>query len=213
MYKTIGIGGQLGSGKDTVADYLVIKLREITKTRWKRNAFANKVKEVFEMSFDKDRLWVEKWKRLDEVPPGFDQTCRQCLIGIGDGFRKMKSDIWIEFAFRNQDCHQVISDARYVNEMDYIRHEKGGIGVLLWRSGYENNLPNASEQEYMPFVRKCLDGNLNGNLPSDMPFDYFLRNDGSTDDLYRRIDTQLVPYILSRWKFQEKPVGVEKCMV
>lgn len=199
MFKTIGIGGQLANGKDTVAEYLVKRLTEETGKRWKRNAFANKVKEVFEQAFGKDRAWVEQWKRIDDVPPGFAQNCRQCLIGIGDGFRKMKPDIWIEQAFRNQECHQIISDCRYINEMDYIRHRKGGVGILLWRSGHENDLPNASEQEYMPFIKRCLSEEIEGELPNDMPFDLFLRNDGTLDKLYNRIDTQVIPFIMNKW--------------
>lgn len=210
-YVTIACGGQLLSSKDTVSDYLATRLNELCLTPWKRNAFANKVKEVFEQSFGKDREWIEKWKRLDMVPPGFKKNVRQCLIGIGDGFRQMNNNIWIERAFENQESHQIISDCRYINECNYIR-EKGGITILLWRDGYMNNMQSPSEQEFMPFIRKCLDtqscstgedrwkpfeGEVGPGL--EIPFDFFIRNEGGLDDLYRKVDNLLIPFIRKKY--------------
>jgi hypothetical protein len=216
-YKTIGIGGQLANGKDEAANYLAQRLNELCSESWKRNAFANKVKETFELAFGKDREWVEKWKRVEIAPPGFKKNVRQCLIGIGDGFRQMQPDIWIEQAFRNQDAHQIISDCRYVNECNFIR-EKGGMTILLWRDGYMNNLPNASEQEFMPFITKCLNSQswqagqaywkpFEGEVGPGMeiPFDLFIRNDGSIDDLKRKVDNIVIPLIKQRWNNIFKP--------
>lgn len=211
MFKTVGIGGQLMSAKDTAADYLATKLSTLCHTPWKRNAFANKVKETFELAFNKDRDFIEKWKRLEIPPPGFNKNIRQCLIGIGDGFRQMHPNIWIEQAFQNLDSHQIISDCRYINECNYIRSQ-GGICILLWRPGFMNSLQNPSEQEYMPFIRKCLDsqswvtgqerwqpfeGEISENM--EIPFDYFLRNEGTIEDLYRKIDDSIIPFIRKKW--------------
>jgi hypothetical protein len=212
MFKTIGFGAQLACGKDCAADYLSERLNDLCQERWERNAFANKVKETFENAFGKDREWVEKWKRIDEPPPGFKENVRNCLIGIGDGFRQMKADIWIEQAFRNQDKHQIISDCRYVNECNYIR-ERGGITILLWRDGFINNIRSASEQEFMPFINKCLvsqhwqdgmtrwmplEGEINANM--EMPFDLFLRNEGTIKDLHQKIDDIVIPFIRRKWQ-------------
>jgi len=212
MYKTIGIGGQLANGKDETANYLAERLNSLCKESWKRNAFANKVKEVFELSFNKTREWVEEWKRIEECPPGFIKNVRQCLIGIGDGFRQMKPDIWLELAFINQEKHQIISDCRYINECNHIR-KNGGITILIWRDGYLNSLPNASEQEFVPFIRKCLEtqswgtGDIKwkpfeGEIPEDMnlPFDIFLRNERGINDLKRKVDTIVIPFIEKKWK-------------
>lgn len=201
MFKTIGIGAQLGNGKDTVADFLVKELNKTSCLPWVRNAFANKVKEVFEQAFGKNREWIEKWKRLEEPDEGFLLNARQCLIGIGDGFRQMKPTIWIERAFENQNTHQVLSDIRYVNESNFIRDVKGGVTILLWRKGYTNDLPNASEQDLVPFVKKCLYLNVEGKLHKnvEVPFDYFIRNEGSLEELYNKIKNLIIPDLMDRW--------------
>lgn len=214
MFKTIGIGGQLAMGKDTVADYLSERLNTLCHIPWKRNAFANKVKETFESAFGKDREWIEKWKRLEMAPPGFKKNVRQCLIGIGDGFRQMHPNIWIEQAFANQNNHQIISDCRYVNECNYIR-EQGGLCILLYRPGFMNSIQNASEQEYIPFIKKCLDSQSYNSGGSDLerwqpfegevspemeiPFDFFLRNEGTLDELRKKIEDSVLPFIKRKW--------------
>jgi len=210
-FKTIGIGGQLANGKDETANYLATQLNELCHTNWKRNAFANKVKETFERAFNKDREFIEKWKRIEVPPPGFKKNIRQCLITIGDGFRQMQPNIWIEQAFVGQDNHQIISDCRYVNETKYIR-EQGGITILLWRDGYMNNIDNPSEQEFMPFITKCLSSQswgtgdtrwtpFEGEISPGMeiPFDLFIRNDGTIDDLKRKADEIIIPYLKKKW--------------
>lgn len=211
MLKTIGIGAQLANGKDETANHLVYRLNELCNESWVRNAFANKVKEIFETSFNKDREWVEKWKRIEMPAPGFKKNTRQCLIGIGDGFRQMYPNIWIEHAFAGQKTHQIISDCRYINEIKYIK-DNGGINILLWRDGYMNNLDNASEQEFMPFIRKCLDSQtwmtgetrwkpLEGVLNPEfgVPFDIFIRNEGTLDDLKKKVDDIVIPFIKQKW--------------
>ncbi len=210
-YKTIGIGGQLANGKDETANYLAERLNALCQESWKRNAFANKVKEVFETSFCKNRAWTEEWKRKEMAPPGFKKNVRQCLIGIGDGFRQMNPTIWIDQAFHNQETHQIISDCRYVNECNYIR-ERGGITILLWRDGFMNSLQNASEQDFMPFIKKCIEtqswttgetrwkpfeGEIGAGM--EMPFDFFLRNEGTIEDLKNKVDNILIPFIHRKW--------------
>src|SRR5262252_270201 len=116
MVRTIGIAGQLGNGKDVLADYLVKRLNERRQHAynteaggevlvpncelWHRTAFANAVKQVFEDSFGVDRAFVEKWKRIPEPPPGLKMNVRKGLQFIGDGFRQIKENIWIEIALR-----------------------------------------------------------------------------------------------------------------
>lgn len=206
-YKSIGIGGQLATGKDTFADYLVnrVNLRyEDPNNMWIRNAFANLVKEIYQQTFNVDRAFIEKWKRVSTPPPGFLMSVRDCMIMIGDGFRKMKSDVWIENIFRNQDSHQIISDCRYVNETIAIR-EKNGITILLWRPEFENEIQSPSEQEYAEFVKILKPLNFDGPISTklNIPFDLWIRNDGSINDLYRKIDDIVIPYIDNFWGFSK----------
>src|SRR3990167_3977741 len=101
MSKLISIFGQLSSGKDCLADYLVNRLNERQMIgEFSRSAFANAVKKVYQDAFGVDRDFVEKWKRIPEPPPGMNINVRKGLQFIGDGFRRIKSDIWIEIALR-----------------------------------------------------------------------------------------------------------------
>lgn len=204
-FRTIGIGGQAAAGKDTLANYLVESFNQANihtadvDQQWVRNAFANAVKGVFEQTFQVDRDFIEHWKRIPHPPEGFLQPIRDCLITIGDGFRKMKANIWIELAFRNQEYHQIISDLRYINEAVYIR-DFGGITILLWRPGHENDIPNASEQELMPYVRQLAKLGIEGEIPADLniPFDLFIVGESGVDKLYRKADDIVIPYLAKR---------------
>jgi hypothetical protein len=207
-FKTIGIGGQLNQGKDVFADYLVsrVNLRyEDPHNMWTRNAFANLVKKIYQEAFNVDRAFVEEWKRVATPPPGFSLTVRDCLIIIGDGFRKMKADVWIENAFRNQDHHQIIADCRYVNETTAIR-SRNGLTILLWRPDFENDIQNPSEQEYTEFVKLLKPLDFDGPIPADLniPFDLWIRNDGTVKDLHQKIDEIVLPYIDDFWGFEKR---------
>lgn len=201
--KVIGIAGQLASGKDTVADYLAKKLKGRADNPWKRIGFAHAVKKVFMDTFQVSWDFIEQWKRKDEAPPGFDMNIRKSLQFIGDGFRKIQSDIWIQTAFR-EDIPKIISDVRYLNEARAIK-EHGGLNVLVWRQGYENNDPNPSESQIKPTVDWCVRGGFEGlirtwpyggQLPDWIKdFDFFLRNDGDLDQLYHKVDTLMIPWI------------------
>ena len=80
-WASVGVGGQMQNGKDTIADYL----HDVFS--WERNAFAAGVKKVFCDTFGVDEAFIEKWKVIPEPPTGFLKTVRQSLQFIGDGFR------------------------------------------------------------------------------------------------------------------------------
>lgn len=207
--KYIGIAGQLANGKDMVADHLVIKLNENrhrTEAKWKRNAFANAVKEVYERSFGVDREFVEKWKRIPDPPPGMLMNVRQGLQFVGDGFRKIKDEIWIEIALREDML--ILSDSRYINEAKAV-NELGGIMVVVARSGFENDDPNPSESQIRPIAHFCAkylktgtiwkqvnELDLTDIVPEGLQYyDYFINNDGTLEELYDKVDNMLLPYV------------------
>jgi hypothetical protein len=203
--KIIGLFAQLANGKDEVANHLAQILNDFgtDQQKWKRLGFADAVKHVFMQSFNVTWEWIEEWKRKSEIPPGFDLTVRQGLQHIGDGFRKIQSDVWIRTALRNGD-HSIISDGRYINEAKMIK-DQGGFNVLLWRPGFENNDPNPSESQIRPYVDFAAIHYKEGPL-SDLPligphpvgfeyFDYFLINNGTLEDLYGKIDNKLMQYL------------------
>lgn len=218
MAQVIACSGQAQNGKDTVADRLCAKLNEQNPAvPWTRAAFASNVKKVYCDTFGVDMAFVEEWKVKNEIPPGFEMTVRQALQFIGDGFRKIRSTIWLDLTFRDKG-KKIISDGRYVNEFTRVKAE-GGFNILIGRPDKLNNDPNGSEAQIRPYVEWCLtnlpperklvdfqDMNLleiywEKHVPKELQqFDVFIRNDGTKDDLYKLVDEQLVPFI-ERYNF------------
>lgn len=209
-YLTIGVAGQIGSGKNTVADYLYDKINLNKENgHWVRKSFADAVKRLYMETFNVPWDFIEKWKRTPEIPPGFEKNVRDSLIFIGDGFRSINPNIWIEIAFKNIKYNQIFSDVRYINEAHFIRNHNG-INLLVWRPGYENDIQNQSEQQVVPFInelKKCSDKvdcvMLNN---SGFPFDMFIVNDGDINSLHKKLDDLVIPKLL-KWSFLFKTNG------
>ena len=139
----IGVCGFIGSGKDTIADYLV------NIHQFRRESFANTLKDAVAQVFgwDRDMLegrtrqsreWrerVDPWwaKRLD-MPT---LTPRWILQYWGTEVcrRAFHDDIWIaalENKLRNSQDDIVISDCRFPNEIKSIK-AAGGIVIRVVR--------------------------------------------------------------------------------
>ncbi len=194
----IGIGGQLENGKDILADHLG---RVLPGGPWARDAFAAEVKKVFENTFGVTREWVERWKRIDTPPPGFLKTVRQMLIDIGDGFRTFRAEVWIDKALRRSGERVILSDARYLNEMQAVK-DRGGVTVAIWRPDRDNNNPNASEQQLRKYVQKFIERGVQGET-GDALVDLFVVNNGGVKDLFSFADRVVVPYIADRVNIQD----------
>lgn len=217
MAYVIGVAAQAQMGKDTLSDRLQEKLNEkLGSEVWQRAAFASNVKKVFEDTFDVDRAFTEEWKvKLGENAPGFDMPVRNALQFIGDGFRQIRSTIWIDLCFRD-NIPKIISDVRYVNEFKRVKKE-GGLNILVGRTEKLNDDPNGSEAQIRPYCEWALqnwvgcDG-VPKNFVEIKPgyshgvkegpkgldqFDIFIRNDGTKEEFYEIIDTQLVDYVLN----------------
>jgi len=197
---------QLGNGKDTVCDYLAEKLnteRFAYESSWKRTAFANAVKDIYCNAFGVDRDFIEKWKRNSDCPPNMIMPVRQALQMIGDGFRDVKPDVWIDIALRSND-RKIISDGRYLSESRAVK-EKGGFNIIIFREGFLNDDPNRSEAELRPLAVYCKNSLQTGQIKytQDMPeelkyFDFYIYNNGTVDDLFEKVNKYLLPVILNR---------------
>jgi len=197
--KIISFGGQLINGKTICANRLRERLNELTDEEWNKNSFAAKVKQTYMDNFKVDAEFIEKWKRIEEAPPGFDMPVRESLMFIGDGFRNIRPNVWIDLAFEGREDNQVIDDVRYISEAVRIQEEKG-ISILMWRKGYENSIDNRSEKELFLFVEECLLKDKDGKIDEEhIPFDIFLRNDKGVKELYEKIDEMVVPYVRERF--------------
>lgn len=208
----IGVGGQLGSGKDHLSNHLRIRLEDRTEQTWGRLGFADAVKKVYCDWFDVDLAFVEAWKRNADTPPGFDLNVRKSLQWIGDGFRQIKAEIWIDIALRG-DFNRIISDVRYINEAKRIDRTHQGLNVALWRQGYDNNDPHPSEAQIAPIIRWFRDTGREGVVTPDwfvgQPqapkgteyFHLFLRNEAGVEEFEAKIDAIILPVALEKFGY------------
>lgn len=193
----ICMAGQMRSGKNVAGEYLCKKLG------FEGASFAKPVKEIFCSTFGVDMDFVEFWKVKNEIPPGFSKPVRQALQFIGDGFRQINPNVWVDYAFSNNPKKSCFTDGRYVNELAKVGSE-GGVNILLWRPGHENKDPNESEAQMGRIVDWFVsEGAKEGRVlevgssaPKGCEYvDFFVMNDGSVDDLHVKLESLVIPEI------------------
>ena len=196
MRKIIGIAGLIGSGKDTVANHL------INEHGFKRIKFADKLKDgvaaifewprdLLEGDTDESRQWRETPDEFWSKELGFDVTPRYVLQKFGtevrDGFHVHTWTILLKKTILdNPHTNYVIPDVRFPHE-DAIIKELGG---EMWR---------VSRGEDPEWFTDYVEENITPKHvhPSEwkwakIDFNMILRNDGTVQDLYNRIDTDLI---------------------
>jgi hypothetical protein len=202
----IGVCGFIGSGKDTVADYLV------NLHHFRRESFANTLKDAVSAVFGWDRTMLEgrtkqarEWREQQDNwwtnRLGIVITPRWVLQNWGtevcrNGFH---DDIWIaslENKLRNSTDDVVVSDCRFPNEIAAIK-QSGGIVVRVVR-GPEPEWYNAAVSR-----NRGPNGNstwaLSGRQLEQLgvhasetawvgtQFDVVLDNNSTLDDLYQQV--------------------------
>ena len=151
----IGICGLIGSGKDTIADFLV------KENNFEKLSFADKLKDSVAEMFDWDRqlldgktdesrAWREKSDEFWSKEMGKDITPRHVLQVFGtecmrDGFY---NGVWVSLAKKkvldNPNINWVIPDVRFENEATMIKEINGEVwwvkrGQLpLWFKMYQD---------------------------------------------------------------------------
>jgi hypothetical protein len=203
----IGVCGFIGSGKDTIADYLT------NFHGFRRESFANSLKDAVSHVFGWDRTMLEgrtkqarEWR--EQVDPWWSErlgmpnlTPRWVLQYWGTEVcrRSFHDDIWIaslENKLRNSTDDIVISDCRFPNEIKSIR-DAGGIIVWVKRGElpewYEWAL-NANQGENGNMKWAISKHNLEkfGIHASETAwvgtkFDAVLENNTSIDDLFEKV--------------------------
>jgi len=196
----IGVCGFIGSGKDTIADYLV------NFHEFRRESFASTLKDAVSSVFGWDRTMLEgRTKEAREWREEVDQWWAERLAmptltprwvlqywGTEVCRRSFHDDIWIaslENKLRNSRDHVVISDCRFPNEIKSIKDAGGNI---IWVK--RGDLPE--------WYDLAIDANQGNNVSINelkmkkihasetawvgTEFDYVIENNGSVQDLYNQ---------------------------
>ena len=197
MVNFLCVAGQMRSGKNVVGDHICSRLGFTTAS------FAKPVKDIFCEAFVVNIDFVEAWKVKENPPPKFNKSVRQALQFIGDGFRNIYPDVWVDYAFANNPPKSCFTDGRYLNELRRVR-ASGGMNILMWRPDYENNDSNESEAQIKRVVdwfvsHGAEDGPVEcpkGDCPPGCDMvDFFLINDGTLFDLYDKVDKIIIPAV------------------
>jgi hypothetical protein len=203
----IGVCGFIGSGKDTIADYLT------NFHGFRRESFANTLKDAVSYVFGWDRTMLEgrtkqarEWR--EQVDPWWSErlnmpnlTPRWVLQYWGTEVcrKAFHDDIWIaslENKLRNSTDDIVISDCRFPNEISSIK-QAGGIVVRVVRGpepewydaavsmnkGEVSNMSWALSKERI----KHLGIHASETAWVGTEFDAVLTNDGTIDELMDKI--------------------------
>lgn len=204
----LGVTGLIGSGKDTIADYLV------TTHGFKRVSFAASLKDAASAVFGWDREMLEgttkasrAWR--EEVDEWWAErlampqlTPRWVLQNWGtDLFRNhFHKDIWVasvENKLRTTKDNVVITDCRFSNEVKAIKGA-GGITCRVIRG--ENPVWYQSAIDYnkgpdgnasWAIGKRVLDvNNVHASEYSSvgLKYDHYIQNDGSVLDLHEQVE-------------------------
>ena len=196
----IGICGFIGSGKDTVADYLV------NFHEFRRESFANTLKDAVASVFGWDRTLLEgrtkearEWR--EQVDPWWAErlamptlTPRWVLQYWGtEVCRKgFHDDIWIaslENKIRNSKDNVVISDCRFPNEIQSIR-DAGGKIIWVQRGDlpdwYDVAVKANQGHNYAVQELKMRKIHASETAWVGTDFDVIVDNNSSIDDLYNQ---------------------------
>ena len=197
----IGVCGFIGSGKDTVADYLT------NFHGFRRESFANSLKDAVANVFGWDRTMLEgrtktarEWR--EQVDPWWAErlnmpnlTPRWVLQYWGtEVCRKgFHDDIWIaalENKLRNSKDDIVISDCRFPNEIKSIK-EAGGQIICVERGIQPHwyDIAIQANKGSESAVNWLKEQGVHASETSwvGTKFDHVFDNNGSIDDLYAQI--------------------------
>lgn len=205
----IGITGLIGSGKDTVANYLT------TFHGFKRESFAGSLKDAVAQVFGWDRELLEghttysrEWR--EQVDPWWSNrlnipnlTPRWVLQYWGTEVcrKSFHDDIWIasvEHKVLNSKDNVVISDCRFSNEIVAIKNA-GGITIRVERgerpewydAAVKYNRGPDGNIEWSTSKVKLDKSNIHASEYSSigLVYDYTLDNNGSIEDLYNKVES------------------------
>jgi hypothetical protein len=207
----IGVCGLIGSGKDTIADYLV------NFHEFRRESFANTLKDAVSAVFGWDRTMLEgrtkearEWR--EQVDPWWAERLNMPnltprlmlqLWGTEVCRRGFHDDIWIaslENKLRTTKDNVVISDCRFPNEIKSIKDAGGmiirvkrGVNPHWYTIAESANRGDSKAKEWLT------NEGIHASEYSwaGTKFDAVVDNDGSIDALYTRVKSLVQDHLVA----------------
>ena len=206
QFMIIGICGFIGSGKDTVADFLV------NFHEFRRESFASTLKDSVAAVFGWDRTLLEgrtaearEWR--EQVDPWWAErldmptlTPRWVLQywGTEVARRSFHDDIWIaslENKLRNSKDNIVISDCRFPNEIQAIK-KAGGQIVWVQRGALPEWYDDAvsANQGHNIGINNMKLRKIHASEWAWLgnEFDHVIDNNGSIDELFKQAQSLVI---------------------
>lgn len=202
----LGVTGFIGSGKDTIADYLC------TFHGFKRISFAASLKDAIANIFNWDRELLEgtttssrMWR--DQVDVWWAErlgiphlTPRWTLQHWGTEVCRnhFHKDIWVasvEHKLKSSKDNIVITDCRFPNEINALK-QAGGTTVRVERGPRPDWYEYAEQYNQGPnkigwaiAKKELLDRNVHASEYSSvgLDYDYYVDNNGTIDNLYNQV--------------------------
>jgi hypothetical protein len=202
----LGVTGLIGSGKDTVADYLC------TFHGFKRVSFAASLKDAVSAVFGWDRELLEgstktsrEWREQKDVwwsdRLGMDITPRWVLQYMGtDVLRNhFHKDIWVasvENKLRQSKDNIVITDCRFSNEVIALKNVGGttmrvvrGKQPEWYEAAISYNKGEVGNMSWSLSKAKLDKLNVHASEYSSvgLNYDYYIDNNGTIDELHSQL--------------------------
>jgi len=205
----IGLVGFIGSGKGSVADFLV------DNHGYDKESFASSVKDATAAIFGWDRRMLEgdtvhsrRWREEPDswwsAKMGKDFSPRMALqlMGTEAGRNVFHEDIWINSLERrlHPNRNVVIADVRFPNEIAMIQRMGGAIvwvrrGNLpeWYHTAYEQNTTDPNNYWLLEDAGELMEQKHPGIHSSEWSwighqYDISMDNNGTIDDLRRNVD-------------------------
>jgi len=173
----IGLCGSKSSGKDTVASHL------IRRHGFYRMAFATPLKDVCATLFLLSEDQCHDPSQKEETDPRWGLSPRRLFQMVGtDWVRAWRQDFWVDRMRMDIEASRihypriVVADVRFENEKNLIE-SMGGIVIGITRDSCQE------KEDQHPSETECK------QLLTDLDT---IRNDGSIEELYDRVDSILM---------------------